>query len=228
MNLLAIDTSSAAQVIGLQAGDRLYDRTAMVGRDHSHKVLPAVLAVLDDAGIGKNEIDAIIFGQGPGSFTGLRIAVGVVQGLAYGLGIPVIPVSTLACLAQGAHRRTSAHHVVVALSARKREVFFGSYSVSEGIVGLVGTEVVIDVDAVPVCSSSTCIGVGDGWVFRDELARALETRVLDVELEVYPTAQDLIALGAAYQRRGQVISAMDARPEYLRERVATVPGELPQ
>ena len=140
MNTLVIDTSTEAQVLGLGLGDRIVEKFDIVGRDHSRIILDSIMALLDEEGIDKKQLELIVFGQGPGSFTGLRIAVGVVQGLAYGLGIPVVGVSTLACLAQGQYRLTGAANIVVAQSARKEEVFFGSYCISDGIAQLQGVE----------------------------------------------------------------------------------------
>lgn len=227
MKLLAVETSTEAQVVGVQVDGEIIERSSIVGRRHSQEILPAILGTLDDAGIDKRDLDAIVFGQGPGSFTGLRIAVGVVQGLAYGLDIPVVPVSTLACLAQGEYRRSGADNIVVALFARKTEVFFGSYSVVSGFVELQGEEGVFDVADAPRQSFDRCVGIGDGWRFEDALATSLRLSVTRVEQTVYPAATDLLCLGEAAFRQGGGVSALEARPQYLREQVATVPGTHP-
>lgn len=221
MIALAIDTSTAAQVIGLRAGASDLESFEMAGRTHSKIILPSIMALLAEAGIDKASLDLIIFGQGPGSFTGLRIAVGVVQGLAYGLDIPVIPLSTLACIAQGEFRRSGAVNIVVAQSARKREVFFGSYTIQNGLARLVGEEGVFDAEAVPRQPFDTCVGVGDGWQLREQLEPALGVNVTDIQTEVFPRARDLLDLGADAFARGETVSALDARPKYLREQVAT-------
>jgi tRNA threonylcarbamoyladenosine biosynthesis protein TsaB len=225
VKLLAIETSTEAQVVGVQVDGEIIEHTSIVGRQHSQKILPTILETLDDAGIDKQALDAIVFGQGPGSFTGLRIAVGVVQGLAYGLDIPVVPVSTLACLAQGEYRRRGADQIVVALFARKTEVFFGSYKVVSGIVEKQGEEGVFEAGSVPRQSFDECVGVGDGWRFEQELAASLGLSVISVEQSVHPSAIDLLCLGEATLQQGGGISALEARPQYLRERVATVPGD---
>ena len=105
MNLLALDTSTRSCVIGVANGAVLFERSEKVDRTHSQVVLPMINEVMATAGLVLGELDGLILGQGPGSFTGLRIAAGVMQGLAFGLELPVAPVSTLAALAQGRIRR---------------------------------------------------------------------------------------------------------------------------
>lgn len=218
---LAIDTSMEAQVLGLRTGSEDVERFELVGREHSKIILPSILALLADAGVDKGSLDLIIFGQGPGSFTGLRIAVGVVQGLAYGLDIPVVPVSTLACIAQGEFRQSGAEHIVVAQTARKREVFFGSYGIEEGITVPIGDEGVFEADAVPAQPFTECVGVGSGWEFKEALEGALGATATRVVREAFPQAVDLLDLGTRGYADGRAVSALEARPEYLRERVAT-------
>lgn len=225
MNLLAIDTSTQAQVIGLVANGKHFGRFEMVGRGHSQKLLPAILSMLDEAGISLSDLDGIIYGRGPGSFTGLRISVGVVQGLGFGLDIPVVGVSTLACLAQGVWRQQGASEVVVALIARNHEVYFGSYSIIEGIAVVQGEEGVFDAAKVPPQLFTTCVGIGSGWVFRPELESALGARAVDIVTDDFPRPEDLLLLGVHYFKAGLMGDAMLARPEYLREKVAAAPGE---
>lgn len=227
MITLAIDTSAQGQLLGLQVGDTLVEKFDIVGRDHSRVVLPSILALLEEAGVDKSSLDLIVFGKGPGSFTGLRIAVGVVQGLAFGLGIPVVGVSTLACLAQGEFRRSGASNIVVAQSARKTEVFFGNYSIESGLATLQGEEGVFDAGNVPRPAFADYNGVGSGWAHRVELERALGAPANKIILEPQLAALDLLALGLAAYARGESTDALHARPEYLREKVASAPGESP-
>ena len=101
----------------------------MSGRSHSRDILPTITALLTKNKLSLRNLNYIVYGQGPGSFTGLRIAVGVVQGLAFGLNIPVVPVSSLACLAQAQYRRSGQQQIVSALHARKEEVYLGKYRI---------------------------------------------------------------------------------------------------
>lgn len=225
MNVLAIDTSGDAQVLGLRVGSTHFEKSEIAGRAHSRMILPGILELLAQARLDKQDLDAIVYGRGPGSFTGLRIAAGVVQGLAYGLDLPVVPVSTLACLAQGEYRASGATNVVVAMSARKQEVFFGSYRITDGIAVLEGAEGVHEAAAVPRQSFRQCAGVGSGWQFREKLEAALDVSVTHVVLEARPRAVDLLDLGLHAYVSGGAITAVEATPEYLREQVATRPKD---
>lgn len=220
MNTLALDTSSNALVLGLQTGEERFDRFDIVDRSHSREILPALYELLAEADLTMPELDLIVYGQGPGSFTGLRIAVGVVQGLAYGLNIPVVPVSTLACLAQAEYREYGDEKIVVALTARKQEVYFGMYEVDAGIARPVCDETVIDVDDVPPATGDGWVGVGSGWNLKEKLESSLGTSMQNVRTEVWPRSVDLLDLGLARFRQGDVIPANEATPEYLREQVA--------
>jgi len=223
MNVLALDTSSNALVLGLQAGGRRLERFELVERSHSREILPAIIGLFEEAGLSLRQLDAIVYGKGPGSFTGLRITVGVVQGLAYGLDIPVVPVSSLACLAQGEYRGYGNTCIVVALTARKQEVFFGAYEIYDGLARLVGKEAVLDVAEVPGVTGNNWVGVGSGWKLEDKLEKSLGVDIREVRCEVWPRPTDLLDLGIAAFERGEAIAAHDAVPEYLREQVAS-PG----
>lgn len=220
MNLLAIDTSSQYSSIGLQIGQERMEKVARSGRTHSRDILPNIVQLVQQSGASLSDLDAIVFGKGPGSFTGLRITVGVVQGLGFGLQIPVIPVSTLACLAQGEYRASGATNVLVALAARNQEVYFGAYRIADKVPALIGVESVVDVSNIPVQESGDWVGIGDGWSFRQQIESAVGFSMLRVNLEVCPRPEDLLDIGEVKMSRSETISAMEARPEYLREQVA--------
>lgn len=220
MNILALDTSSKALVIGVQTGEKRLDHFVLLERSHSLEILPAITSLLAEAGLDPGDLDLIVYGKGPGSFTGLRIAVGVVQGLAWGLDIPVVPVSTLACLAQAEYREHGAERIVVALTARKQEVFFGLYEVDGGIAEPAGQEMVVDVDRVTPVTGDGWVGIGGGWNLREKLEASLGVHMQSVRTEVWPRSTDLLDLGLDRFNRGGAISASEATPEYLREQVA--------
>lgn len=222
MNLLAIDTSSQYSVIGLQIGESRMEKLSLSGRSHSRDILPNIIQLVEEAGANLGDLDAIVFGKGPGSFTGLRITVGVVQGLGFGLQIPVIPVSTLACLAQGEFRESGATSVLVALSARQQEVYFGAYRIEDRMPVLLGKESVVEASGIPVQESRDWVGIGDGWSLVQQIESAIGTSVSRVNLEVRPKPADLLDIGLVKLARGETIAAMEARPEYLREQVANV------
>ncbi len=225
MNILAIDTSSAACVIGVEFEGRRDNDVRKSGRSHSRDILPTITALLRKNKIPLRNLNYIVYGQGPGSFTGLRIAVGVVQGLAFGLNIPVVPVSSLACLAQAQYRRSGQKQIVSALHARKEEVYLGLYQVQHHIARIVTAETVTDVKNIKQKLDGDWVGAGDGWILREQLEAAFNTHMTRVETDVYPEPDALLDLGIDGINSGRTIRAVDARPEYLREEVASFPGK---
>ncbi len=229
MNLLAIDTSSVRSIIGLQIGNTRLEKVTLSGRSHSRDILPSIVALMEEGGLALQALDGIVFGQGPGSFTGLRIAVGVVQGLGYGLDIPVVPVSTLACLAKGQFRQSGIRNVLVAQSARKEEVYLGAYTVDAVDPILHGSEMVVEASEVSLpglkAISGLWMGAGSGWQLRESLEVALNITMDRVEVNIFPEPEDLLDIGMVRMEKGETITAMEATPEYLREQVANVPGK---
>ncbi|MBT4160214.1 MAG: tRNA (adenosine(37)-N6)-threonylcarbamoyltransferase complex dimerization subunit type 1 TsaB [Gammaproteobacteria bacterium] len=220
MNFLAIDTSTSSTVLGLQIGERIIDRTVSSGRSHSRDILPSISNMVTEAGITLGELDALVFGQGPGSFTGLRIAAGVVQGLGYGLDIPVVQVSTLATLAQ-ARAADENINVLVALLARAEEVYFGAYSINDGYAAPLAAEGVCDVSALPGVGSGNWYGIGNAWHLRDKIEKSVGVEFLEVGETSIPAVTDLLDLGTHFFGLGQVVSALEVTPVYLREQVAS-------
>jgi tRNA threonylcarbamoyladenosine biosynthesis protein TsaB len=224
MNILAVDTSSSACVLGVRTDEQSWTDEAIVDRSHSKEVLPRIEALLNRAGVDKSSLDLIVYGQGPGSFTGLRIGVGVVQGLAYGLGIPVVGVSSLACLAQKQLRLGGGAHALVALTARHTEVYFGAYAEQNGYMQLLGHEGVFEAAAIPAQNADNIwVGVGSGWKLAETLTSAAGVTISSTYLEEYPEGTDLLDLGEAGYKAGAAKTAPEALPEYLREQVAAKP-----
>lgn len=237
MTILAIDTSSRACVLGLRTAEKTWTDETVLDRTHSKEILPRIDALLSAAAVAKSDIDLIVYGQGPGSFTGLRIGVGVVQGLAFGLDKPVVGVSSLACLAQRQWREIGSQHVIVAMTARHTEVYFGAYAVlksgqdsrqdgaTNNIVQLQGREGVFEAAEIPVQDAAVdWVGVGGGWQYDSLLTAASGVTVGHISLEEYPQAVDLLDLGEAYAAQGLAKTAPEALPEYLREQVAKKPS----
>src|SRR5947207_3795983 len=127
MRILALDASTEMCAVALGGSEGFVERSTVAGQRHSELLLPMITAVLADAGIGVRALDGIAFGSGPGSFTGLRIACGVAQGLALGAGLPVIGIPTLAAMAEAARLRDGSGRVIAALDARMREVYVAAY-----------------------------------------------------------------------------------------------------
>lgn len=218
--LLAIDTATEACSVALLHGGRLISRYAVVPRLHAQQVLPMVQEVLNEAGIVLADVDAIAFGQGPGAFTGLRIAVGVVQGLAFALDKPVLPVSSLAAIAHRAWREQGAEQVAVAIDARMDEVYWGCYAMQEGQMKLQGIEQVCAPEqaVLPRTAKGSWIAAGTGWA---SYAGRIPVAVSGHAAEHLPHAVDILQLALHDWQLGQMLPAEQAQPVYLRDQVAT-------
>jgi tRNA threonylcarbamoyladenosine biosynthesis protein TsaB len=225
VRLLAIDTSGESCSASLLTGESVVQRLSLEPRRHGALILGMAEALLAEAGIGLTELDCLAFGRGPGSFTGVRIAVAVVQGLAFGSDLPVVPVSTLACLAQGHHRRAGVRRSLAALDARMGEVYWGAYVLDdEGLMRLSGRETVQSADHVVIPPGGGWHGVGTGWAaYGDTLTRRFAGRLETVEAGAFCESRDVATLAATGFRDGLAVSADKALPIYLRDRVAALP-----
>ncbi|EKB13641.1 tRNA (adenosine(37)-N6)-threonylcarbamoyltransferase complex dimerization subunit type 1 TsaB [Aeromonas veronii] len=221
LKILAVDTATEACSAALLVGDKLFSRWEEAPRDHTRKILPMVQAVLEDAGISLSDLDAIAFGRGPGSFTGVRIGISVAQGLAFGAGVPLIGISTLAAMAQGAYRLDGAEQVLTAIDARMNEVYFGRYELIDGRMQLVGDEVVSDPVALvdvrgKLAGRVTCVGTGFETYGETLSGLADELAVSQVR---FPAAEDMLPLARAAWLAGEAVPVEQATPVYLRDKV---------
>lgn len=222
MKLLAIETATEACSAALYVDGAVTERYALAPREHALLILPMADELLREAGVVPAQLDAVAFGRGPGAFTGLRIAAGVAQGIAFGADLPVVPVSSLAALAQGATRERGAARVLAALDARIGEVYWGAYERGEnGLVVLRGEERVLAPDAVPLPDGVGWYGVGTGWgVYGERLRAHLHERLAEHDDTRYPRAQEVAMLAVAAYGRGEAVAAERAAPVYLRDEVA--------
>ncbi|MEH8118195.1 tRNA (adenosine(37)-N6)-threonylcarbamoyltransferase complex dimerization subunit type 1 TsaB [Aeromonas allosaccharophila] len=221
LKILAVDTATEACSAALLVGDKLFSRWEEAPRDHTRKILPMVQAVLEDAGISLSDLDAIAFGRGPGSFTGVRIGISVAQGLAFGAGVPLIGISTLAAMAQGAYRLDGAQQVLTAIDARMSEVYFGRYELIDGRMQLVGDEVVSEPAALvdvrgKLAGPVTCVGTGFETYGETLSGLADELAVSQVR---FPAAEDMLPLARAAWLAGEAVPVEQATPVYLRDKV---------
>ena len=179
-------------------------------------------SLLDEAGLTHRQLDAVAFGCGPGSFTGVRIATGVAQGVAFGCDLPVVPVSTLAALAQEMFDQQPVDYAFSALDARMGEVYWGVYRRGQaGFAERLGDETVSPVDELSFPADAVGVGVGSGWdAYCDPLTARLGRQLSGVEFECYPKAAYIARLGAEGLKQGAGVSAELALPVYLRNTVA--------
>lgn len=225
MKLLAIDTVTEMASIALLSDDDLLVDEAFVPQQHTKVILPMIQKQMATAGLSFEQLDAIAFSRGPGSFTGLRICASITQGLAIAYDLPVIPVSTLAILAQGSYRLDQTSSVVACLDARRNEVYWGSFKEEGGVLRLVGEEMVIAPESVKTEAGGSWHGVGSGFKsYATELAANPQVHLESIESEQYPLAQDALAYAKIAWQRQEIIDASLAIPTYLRDNVATPPN----
>ncbi len=217
MIILALDASTEACSVAIWTDGAVVERFE-IGAQHSGRILAMVDELLAETGFTLTRLDAIAFGRGPGSFTGLRIGAGVAQGLAFGADIPVAPVSSLAALAQG----VDAPRVLAAFDARMNQVYSGAYARNtQGIVESAGSESVTGPAEVPLPEGNDWVGAGNGWdLHHGALLARLGGRVAAWHKEIYPHARDVARLGAAAVQAGRAVAAELALPVYVRDDVA--------
>lgn len=225
--LLALDTSTEACSVALQYGNELLTLDEVCPQQHSKRVLPMVQQLLSQAGLSLNQLDGIVFGRGPGSFTGVRIGVGVTQGLAFGADLPVYGVSTLAAMAQAAQRLHGATQVIAAIDARMAEVYIGSFTLQQSLMQAIDEELAIKPALLSAFNLSDEIyGVGTGWqTYADELLAKQQAKIAaDI---LYPSAQDMLTLALPAWAKGQFVAAELAEPVYVRDEVTwqKLPGK---
>ncbi|NOY63295.1 MAG: tRNA (adenosine(37)-N6)-threonylcarbamoyltransferase complex dimerization subunit type 1 TsaB [Gammaproteobacteria bacterium] len=227
MKILAIETSSEACSAALLINDEIRQRYQFAPQKHAELILPMLESLLAEAQLSLNAMDALAFGRGPGAFTGVRIASGVIQGLAFGADLPVVPVSSLAALAQQLHRETGETQLLAAFDARMKELYWGAYEVDADhqLVRLVGDEVVCLPEQVPLPTAGAWHGVGSGWcayaaALNERLAPRLSGWMGD---ERYPRAEEVAQLALSRFKKGLAVSAEHALPVYLRDNVVRQP-----
>jgi tRNA threonylcarbamoyladenosine biosynthesis protein TsaB len=221
--ILALDSSTDACSVALNADGQLSVRFELAAKSHTQRLLPMVDEVLQSNGLKLGDLDAIAFGRGPGSFTGLRICMGIVQGLAFGSQLPVIPVSTLEAMALGYYRTYPEAElpVLVTLDARMDEVYWGLFARNGDSVAPLSDEFVMkpeflsEQDIVQSLAGQF-IAVGPGWHYPAMQALASSTIVVDAQ----PQAEDMALIAAQVWAAGGAIDVLDAQPVYLRDTIS--------
>jgi len=217
MNLLAIDTSSEKATVALSVNGQITSDEQREARQHAQYLLPMVERLLTQSKCSLAQLDGIVFGQGPGSFTGLRIACSVVKALAYAHDLPVYPVSSLAAIAYEANQVAKAKHdnytILAVIDARMKQLYSGEYAKDS-----FDTEPLV-CDAANICLSSTSpiILAGIGFEdYLDDLPESITERIID-KLTIAPNAAamiNLVQLGLI-----KAVKAVDALPVYVRNQV---------
>ena len=220
MKLLAIDTSTEACSAALSVGGQVISRYELAPRKHTELILPMIDDLMKEAGLSVKQLDGLAFGRGPGAFTGVRIATGVIQGIAFGADLPVAPVSSLAALAQGCWRDRKAEKVISAIDARMNEVYWGCYQLENGLMNPCLEEGICAADQIPLPEGNDWHGAGTGWEsYADQLADRLEGKTSATSPQSYPHAIDIIDLAKPIFDQGNAVSAEQVSPVYLRDNV---------
>lgn len=222
MRLLALDTSTEYLSLALSLDGKTYSRELLAGQTHSQLILPLIRELLTEAAIELHDLHGIAFGAGPGSFTGLRIACGVAQGLAFGSNLPVVGISTLQALAQG----SGAKRVIACLDARMGEVYHAVYEKDSGGWQETSAPALFKPDALPAVAGSDWIGVGSGWkAYAAQLQARYGDQVCQIRAEAYPQATAIAALAEPVFAAGLGQPAAEAAPIYIRNKVALKTSE---
>jgi tRNA threonylcarbamoyladenosine biosynthesis protein TsaB len=226
MNLLAIDTSMDFCSVAASRGGRIFSRHEQAAQRQAEMILGMVEAVLAEARLALADIGGIAYGAGPGSFTGLRIACGVTQGLALARGIGVIGVGTLLALAEEAAGELSCEKVIACLDAHMGEVYHAAYRKEASGWQEILAPGVYKPEAAPSVSGGGWIGCGSGFaVHGARLASRYEAQLSAVRPEFAPTARSVLRLAAPRFAAGEAMDAAAAVPVYLRDKVALKTSE---
>jgi tRNA threonylcarbamoyladenosine biosynthesis protein TsaB len=222
VNILALETSTEQCSVALQSGDMLVLRHVHAGQSHSELILPMVKEVLDEAQLQLSQVDGIAFGAGPGSFTGLRIACGVAQGLAFGVGIRVAPIGTLLALAEA----TRATRVIACLDARMGEIYHAAYQLQAEGWEEVSAPVVCRAESAPMLSGADWLGCGSGFAaYPEALAQRYRGQLKEMQPDLFPNAREIAKLASPAFAKGATLAAEAASPIYVRDRVALTSAE---
>lgn len=224
-NVLALDTATEALSVALQHGAKTTTHFEIAPRLHAQKILPTIDRLLQQAGITLADVDAFVFGRGPGAFTGVRTAVAVVQGLAFSHDKPVYGVSTLLAMAEAARRQHGVTQVLPAIDARMGEIYAAGYAWHDGAWQTVLPEAVLAPAQLQFAGAGAWYACGTGWQVHGEAMRAGVSAALTQEPGDgrLPDAQDMLALALPALLRAEGLPADQALPVYLRDQVADKP-----
>ena len=236
--ILALDSSTEACSVALLRGSgeqtEITGQSQLAIRQHNKILLPMVEEVLAEAGCSLKQVDLIAFGRGPGSFVGLRVGCGVAQGLAFGIDCPVVAISTLRAMAQGAYRTFGAQAVMAAIDARMKEIYWGAYALDEqNCMQPLIDEVVCPPERALFSESCKAINfdwsaMGTGWCYRERILAEISvspSKVVRTEEQWFPNARDIALLAVREFEEGNVVSPEQAQPIYLRDQVVQSPAK---
>ena len=216
--ILALETATDSCSVALWQDGALLERFEPGARRQTERVLPLVDELLAEAGVALTQLDVIAFGQGPGAFTGVRVAVSVAQGLAFSLDRPVTGVSTLAACALAAHdAHPEYQRVVAAFDARMGELYLGAYQCTASGVSALLEDGLFDPQTLPQLAGHDWLLAGSGAVYQQQIEAAIG--LARVDAEAMPRAGAVARLAVPRVAAGLVMPADQAQPVYLRDKV---------
>jgi len=224
--MLAVETSTEACSAALYIDGEVNERFEIAPREHTKLILPMIDSLMAEAELKPQQLDALAFSRGPGSFTGVRISTGIIQGIALGADLAVVPVSTLAAMAQHYLKNSPSHCAFTAMDARMGEIFWGVYQKNQqGYAELIGEEAVTLAENV-IYPQQQGVGIGSGWgEYPEQLSSCLGDLLQAVEVDHLPRASAIVDLGVLGFQNNQAVTVEKAMPVYLRDKVAKKESE---
>lgn len=222
LNIIAIDASTEACSVALNFNGQLYSEFELCPQSHSVVLLPMVDRILNEANCQLSDLDGLAFGRGPGSFTGVRIGVGVAQGLAFAADLPVVGVSTLQTMAQHAYEKNQKTEVISAIDARMAEVYAGYFRLQNKVMMPVCEETVLPPESLAEYLSphtTQAYGVGSGWDAYHTSLSALKNNEGSPDI-LYPHAEAMLIIAELEFKAGRSVDAEHAQPVYVRDTVS--------
>ena len=220
--ILALDTSTEACSCALSINGVIAEDFGYYPRQHAQKILTMIHTLMANHNLDFGQMDAISFGRGPGSFTGLRIAAGVTQGIAFAADLPVIPVSTLAAIALDVRQSTHASYVLSCLDARIDEIYWGLFGFEDDLPVLLDEEYLCKPEQMKIEfieKLTTMSAGGNGLQFNTRFPAAVKTKIDGSLPELLPHAGQIAKIAAALWDKKVFITADEISPVYLREQV---------
>lgn len=222
MKLLAVETSTDACSVTVSRGDRIFEDHKVEARSHTRELVPMIRRQLEAAGLAIHELDAIVLGNGPGSFIGMRLGASVAQGLAFGAGLKIVPVSSLSAIAAEAFATGSPDRVMIAQDARMQEIYCSVFC--RNAEGLPEEEGQAQLKRISEFDGSDTLAVAGGaWFRHPALTEGLDPGVSLLPLRE-PKARYLVGSARRILAAGRAIDPVDLEPGYLRQKVAEIPG----
>ena len=226
MNLLALDTCTENCSAALLIDGRVFAVSEITQRGHSESILGMLDQLFQQAGCHLTDIEALVFGRGPGSFTGVRVGVAVAQGIAFAQDLPVLPVSTLAAVAQAAYVKHGVSEISVALDARMGEVYHADFVIKDGLATAVSDEQVCPPEKLRPFDQQNWFGAGSGWAaYQQTLLDNFADQLQGMDSDIYPSAEAMLPLAKQMFADHKALPAYQALPVYLRNNVARKKGQ---